>query len=83
MQFAPINWRNQVQNSRSENRWPRPAQLPFSIAAAEWPEPALCADCMGLFQHAGHNPAMVNPEQVVAARDFGNSTDTHVCAAEG
>jgi hypothetical protein len=35
MQFAPINWRNQAQNSRSENRWSWPkytiAQLPFSL----------------------------------------------------
>ncbi|ARQ62181.1 hypothetical protein Kim5_PD00174 (plasmid) [Rhizobium sp. Kim5] len=61
MQFAPINWRNQAQNSRCENRRPRPkytvAQLPIFIATAEWPEPALCADCMGLFQYAGQNPA--------------------------
>ncbi|AIC31452.1 hypothetical protein IE4771_PE00227 (plasmid) [Rhizobium etli bv. mimosae str. IE4771] len=40
MQFAPINWRNQVQNSRSENRWPRPkytvASIAIFLAAAEW-----------------------------------------------
>ncbi|OWV65505.1 hypothetical protein ATY77_09415 [Rhizobium sp. R634] len=36
------------------------------------------------FQYAGHNPAMVyiNPEQVVAVREFANSTHIHVAAPQ-